>query len=224
MADSSGLLRDLLSQVVRVGFVVGRDEAKMRVRVEVSDTTSGALTTAFLQVLVPRAKKDRVYDLPDVGDQVLCLFLPFGKEVGFVLGSMYGADSPPVASGDKWHRVFEDGTVLEYDRAAHVLLADVKGRAEINTTEDISATAGTTLTATAGTSITLTAPNIFQNGNVTAGGSSGGSATVSENAERTITGSLTINGPVNINGNLTTNGNSSTSGNSYAGSRSGGSI
>ncbi|MDL2279064.1 phage baseplate assembly protein V [Desulfovibrio sp. OttesenSCG-928-G11] len=218
-------LSDLLAHVVRVGFVTGRDEAAHRVRVEVTDSSSGALTTASLQVLIPRAKEDKQYDLPDVGDQVLCLFLPFGKECGFVLGSMYAAESPPVASGDKWHRSFKDGTRLEYDRASHELTAVVKGRADIKTDKDIKAEAGTTLDAKAGTSASVTAPTIYLNGNVVAGGSESGSqATVTENAQRTINGSLTINGPVNINGDLTTSGNSKTGGDSYAASRSGASI
>lgn len=224
MSADTHLLNDLLAQVIRVGFVVARDEATMRVRVQVEDTTTEALTTDFLLVLVPRAKKDRVYDLPDIGDQVLCLFLPFGREAGFVLGSMYGGDSPPVSSGDKWHRVFNDGTVLEYDRASNILLADVKGKAEVKTTKSILADAGTTIEAKAGTSATITAPSIFLNGNVTAGSATGGTATVTENANRTITGSLTVNGPVTINGDLTTSGNSLTSGNSHAGSRTGGTI
>ncbi|MDR2891591.1 MAG: phage baseplate assembly protein V [Deltaproteobacteria bacterium] len=235
-------LADLLAQVIRVGFVVARDEQKMRVRVEFPDTVSGPLTTDYLQVLVPRAKQDCVYDLPDYGDQVLCLFLPHGKEEGFVLGSMYGADAPPVGSGDKWHRTFADGTVLEYDRAAHVLLADVQGRAKIKTTESLEAEIGTFIKASAGADVTveakgkiaatapdfisLTATHIDLNGNVTSGGSggSGGRYRATDNADRIINGFLVVTGSVDIQGDLTTRGNSSTSGNSFASTRSGGDL
>ena len=60
-------------------------------------------------------------------------------------------------------------------------------------------------------SVTLEAPNIYQNGNVTTGGHSGGS------------GDSVQNGNLTINGNLKVNGNTITTGTSHAGSRSGGS-
>lgn len=178
MSADTTLLNDLLAQVIRVGFVVARDEAAMRVRVEIVDTTTEALTTDFLQVLVPRAQKDRVYDLPDLDDQVLCLFLPFAREAGFVIGSMYGEVTPPVSSGDKWHRTFADGAVLEYDRAAHKLMAKIPGAVEV--------TASGEIVVTSSTKITLMAPEIELNGNLTSRSSGGtqllSSGTVSINA------------------------------------------
>lgn len=133
-------VRDVLAQMVRVGFVSARQPEKMRVRVELRDTTGAALITDWLPVLCPRAHGDAQYDLPDVDDQVLCLFLPFGLEQGFVLGAMYGKASPPVSSGDKWHRSFSDGTVLEYDRKAHKLAAVVKGDVELVADGSVAAT------------------------------------------------------------------------------------
>ena len=119
-----------MNELARVGFVVSRQPEKHRVRVEFRDTVTAKLVSGWLPVLVPRASADMAFDLPDVGDQVLCLFLGNGLEEGFVLGSMYGAQKPPVASGDKFHRTFSDGTTLEYDRAAHKLRASVRGDVE----------------------------------------------------------------------------------------------
>ena len=116
---------DLLSQVIRVGMVTARQPEKLRVQVECRDTVTNALVTDWMQVLVPRAKEDRLYDIPDVGDQVLCVFQPFGRERGFVLGSMYASDAPPVTDGDKTHRTFKDGTTQEYDRNTHEYVHDV---------------------------------------------------------------------------------------------------
>jgi phage baseplate assembly protein V len=233
-------LYDLLCQTVRVGFVSVRDEAAMRVRVKFDDITGGAVVSDWLQVLTPRARADKQYDLPDEGDQVLCLFLPFGKECGFVLGSMYGAESPPVSSGDKWRRAFSDGSWLEYDRAAHRLTAVVVGDVDVSAGGSIKAVAAEDITAqakrieaealehiktTAGVFIEMTAPTIYQNGNVVAAGQDGSSTGSSrEKAHRIIDGSLTVNGPLNINGNSTISGNSSVAGNSYAATRSGGPI
>ena len=85
-----------MNELARVGFVVSRQPEKHRVRVEFRDTVTAKLVSGWLPVLVPRASADMAFDLPDVGDQVLCLFLGNGLEEGFVLGSMYGAQKPPV--------------------------------------------------------------------------------------------------------------------------------
>ncbi|MDR2503765.1 MAG: phage baseplate assembly protein V, partial [Deltaproteobacteria bacterium] len=151
------LVRDLLAQIVRVGFVSARDPAKCRVRALFEDTTGGETVSGWLPVLLPRARDDAAFDLPDIGDQVLCLFLPIGRESGFVLGCMYGADAPPVSSGDKWHRKFKDGTWLEYDRAAHKLGASVRGDVEVEADKSITAKAGDSVKIEAGKDITAQA-------------------------------------------------------------------
>lgn len=128
-----------LSQIIRVGVVNARQPEKMRVKVTIPDTVDKPLITDFLPVLCPRACEDMQYDLPDIGDQVLCLFLAYGLEQGFVIGAMYGKQAPPVQSGDKWHRLFKDGTWLEYDREEHKLVANVQGDVEITATGNIKA-------------------------------------------------------------------------------------
>lgn len=167
MADQQ--LYDLLSQMFRVGFVVGRQPERMRVKVQFKDTTTASLVSDWLPVLTSRACQDRQYDLPDEGDQVLCLFLAFGLEQGFVLGAMYGGANPPVASGDKWHRVFKDGTILEYDRAAHKLFADVKGDVEAIVSGKVVLTVEGGVAVTSASRIDLNAPVINQGGGNTSG-------------------------------------------------------
>lgn len=73
-------VQDVLAQTIRVGFVTARQPEKMRVQVELRDTVTQPLSSTWLPVLCPRASGDLAYDLPDVGDQVLCLFLPYGLE------------------------------------------------------------------------------------------------------------------------------------------------
>lgn len=151
-------VQDVLAQTIRVGFVTARQPEKMRVQVELRDTVTQPLSSAWLPVLCPRASGDLAYDLPDVGDQVLCLFLGYGLEQGFVLGAMYGKAAPPVSSGDIWQRRFQDGTVLEYDRAAHKLTAQVRGDVAVTSTGsvqvDVTGAAGVSST----TGLTLSAP------------------------------------------------------------------
>ena len=133
---------DQIAQLARVGFVTARQPERHRVRVEFRDTVTAPLVSGWLPVLAPRASADMAFDLPDVGDQVLCLFLGNGLEDGFVLGSMYGAQKPPVSSGDKFHRTFSDGTVIEYDRKAHKLTVHVLGDISVTATGNISIWAG----------------------------------------------------------------------------------
>ena len=132
------ILYDKLCQVMRVGFVNARMPEKMRVKVTLKDMPGGALVTDWLPVLTPRASQDMQYDLPDIGDQVLCFFLPYGHEQGFVAGAMYGKQTPPVQNGEKWHRTFKDGAYLEYDRANHALKADIPGTAELKCANSIT--------------------------------------------------------------------------------------
>ena len=131
-------LTGALAQIIRVGFVTARQPEKHRVQVQCRDTVTSALTTDWLLALTPRASADLHYDLPDIGDQVLCLFLPIGLEQGFVIGSMYGKQEPPVKDAEKTHRKFKDNTFIEYDRAQHKLTIDVKGDIEIKATGKIS--------------------------------------------------------------------------------------
>lgn len=157
---------DQIAQLARVGFVTARQPERHRVRVEFRDTVTAPLVSGWLPVLAPRASADMAFDLPDVGDQVLCLFLGNGLEDGFVLGSMYGAQKPPVSSGDTFHRTFSDGTTLEYDRKAHKLTASVVG--------EVSVQAARAISLDAGESINLRAPALLLNGNLSQSGYDGG--------------------------------------------------
>lgn len=165
MQQKDQLLADKLNQVIRIGFVTSRMPEKMRVRVRLPDTVTSPLVTDWLPVVCPRASGDMVYDLPDVGDQVLCIFLPNGMERGFVLGAMYGGNNPPVTSPDKYHRTFKDGTTLEYDRSSHKLTANVQGKVNITATE----------------TVTITAPTILLQGAISTTNQSGGTGSVSMN-------------------------------------------
>lgn len=179
------MILDRMSQMIRVGFVNARQPEKMRVKVTVRDTTNAPLITDWLPVLCPRASGDMQYDLPDLGDQVLCLFLPYGLEQGFVVGAMYGRQVPPVQSGDKWHRVFSDGTMLEYDRAAHKFSAKVQGDFQLDVTGKIDVKAGGPMT--------LEAPIIYERGTLvnTATDGSPGNAVISGGLQ-VLSGGVTV--------------------------------
>lgn len=67
-----------------------------------------------LQVLM-RGTRNRDLDLPNVGDTVLCLFLPPMMSDGVIIGCVYTEDDP-LPDGDigTWCKVFPDGSLLMY--------------------------------------------------------------------------------------------------------------
>ena len=119
------------SNMIRYGKVSSVIAAKHMVRVTFPDKSG--LVSHALPVLVPCSSQDKAYSLPDVGEDVLCLFLPNGTQRGFVVGSFYNVNNaPPVASVDKQNITFKDGTKIEYDRAKHEYVMHVNGKATIN--------------------------------------------------------------------------------------------
>lgn len=77
------------------------------------------LPSDFIPVVLPFTLGNAAYWLPDLNTQVLCA-LDEDEEPIAVLGGVFSdEDAPPVTSADKVHVRFEDGSFIEYDRAAH---------------------------------------------------------------------------------------------------------
>ncbi|MGL1931759.1 MAG: phage baseplate assembly protein V [Desulfotalea sp.] len=133
---------------VAVGIVNSVQEKDCTVRVKLPDR-DGVITSP-LQVLVKRSLGNLDYDMPEKGEEVLCLFLTSGFEIGFVIGSLYSeVDPPPVTDANKKHYKFKDGTSFEYDRKISKLTIDIKGAADIGATGDINIKSGSHITMTA---------------------------------------------------------------------------
>lgn len=112
--------------LVRFGKVSSVNPSLVAARVEFED--KGGMVSHPLPIIVPGSLKNKHYHLPDVGEDVVCLFLPNGIQRGFVLGSFFNVNNPaPVSSPDKEHVTFSDGTVVEYDRGSHTLTVAVQG-------------------------------------------------------------------------------------------------
>ena len=117
------LLKQTLHRIIAVGEVVEVDETLHRVRVKIPDRDN--VITGFLPVLVPYAYQTYSYGLPKVGDTVLCVFLPYGIEDGFVIGAYYHRqEEPPVKGKEKFYRRFSDGTTVEYDEGTGKLTVE----------------------------------------------------------------------------------------------------
>lgn len=117
VADLSKNLRDY----IRVGEVSSIDPARHTARVAFPDD-DGAVSYD-LPVLCRNSLENSDYAMPDVGEDVLCVFLPGGAEDGFILGSFYAGEvMPPTVLPDHRMVIFQDGTIIRYDRGeAHAL-------------------------------------------------------------------------------------------------------
>ena len=122
--------------------------------------------------------------MPDLDEDVVCLFLPCGSVEGFVLGSFFTGELEPPASRQDIRMVrFKDGTTIAYDRDAHTYEIEIeithihadRGQVTVNTTdavivqtkdatanasESASITAGENLSLKAGGTLSMTASSI----------------------------------------------------------------
>jgi len=116
MAESERRVDNLL----RLGTVAAADYAAARVKVQ-----SGDLFTGWIPWITRRAAGDIDWWAPEVGEQVL-LLSPCGDPAQAVcLGSIYRSAAPaPQRRPDVRYTRYEDGTSVEYDRAAGVLTVD----------------------------------------------------------------------------------------------------
>lgn len=142
LADVEQVLRN----IVRDGVVSSVDDAAGTARVAFSDQSG--VVSYDLRVMQRNTHKNQDYAMPDVGEQVLCLFLPVGVEAGFILGSFYGRDTErPANTRDIRATVYEDGTRVEYNRESHALTVDVPE-------------GGSTVTVNCAGSVTVNCPKI----------------------------------------------------------------
>ncbi len=114
----------------RIGIVTAYDSTFYKVRVQLPDL---GIVTGWLPVVVSRAANNKEYNLPDIGEEVLCAFLSdTGVEDGVVLGCLYNKhDRPPTDDEDMWMTTFKDGAKISYNRRTHALSATIPGTATI---------------------------------------------------------------------------------------------
>ncbi len=180
--------------VVKIGTVKRYNPGNHTAVVEFKDFES--VISRELQVLEPFTHQNKTYSPLREGQKVICLLLPqSGTTDGFIIGSVYDADNPPpVENRNKFHITFEDGTVIEYDTAEHMLTANVKGDVEIKVSGHMSAVVEGDVLVKSKTKITLQAPAInLQNNSPTIGFLEG---------DFRIVGSLKVEGNVEVDGNI----------------------
>ena len=204
---------------IRVGEVTSINVAACTARVTFDD--DNGITSFDLPVIQRNTFKNSDYQMPDIGEDVLCVFLPSGTEEGFIIGSWYAGEvTPPESSEDKRTVVFADGTKISYDRAAHELTATIEGtkikanrqNVDVETPQQVNVKAAQQVNVEGGASINLTAPVVT----LTVGGTTmrldGSQATITSENVR-LTGSLYVTGNMAVKGNASVDGTGSFTGN-----------
>ncbi len=205
-------LQRQFNNLVRIGTVHSVDYQQNTARVEF-----GAVVTDYLPWLTTRAAGNRSYDSLEVGEQVFVITPP-GQALGVIIGVLNQSAYPaPDHSPDIQKTIYKDGSIISYDRAAHMLTADIKGDVTVLATgniqaeakKDISAKADKAVSVEAGTTASITAKNINLNGVITlngplsqGGGSNGGNASFNGSLHTTdnITTDSDVIAEVSLNG------------------------
>lgn len=194
---------EFLKSIIRIGEVSSVDAAKGTARVVFDDFDS---TVSYdLQVICRNTFANRDYAMPDVGEDVICVFLPTGTEAGFILGSVYAGEiTPPESTIDRRCVEFSDGSKFMYDRSAHVFTASIGDTAitvnesgvDVETKSTVHAKVGST-EATIGADGVSIKGNLIVTGNISASGSASAASVSASGAMTaatvTASGALTAN-------------------------------
>lgn len=124
--DDNAAPVELLRQIIRYGVVHSINPENATARVNFPDDDD--VVSYDMPVLQQNCYKNKDYYMPDVGEDVVCIFLPTGLAAGFILGSLYAGDvRPPEKTENKRTVVFSDDTKVSYDRDLHNLSVEING-------------------------------------------------------------------------------------------------
>lgn len=163
------------------------------------------ISTDWWPVLMRTSLKDKESWPLNVQEHVVCLCNSHCED-GVILGAIH-SEADPVDGGagpGKFRKVFDDGSVIEYDKTTHKLTANIVGQVEIKATLDIKASSETTITAEATVQANIEAPIIQLKGNVTVIGTitaAGISATPMAGVPG-ATGKITAQSDIETTGNI----------------------
>lgn len=189
----------------KIGEVSSIDPARCTARVIFDDENS--MVTYDLPIMQRNSLGNRDYQMPDIGEDVLCLFRSDGFEDGVIIGSFYAGDvEPPETTADRRTVVFKDGTRICYDRVSHTLTVTIAGTVivfdqqtgSITVPESASVFCKTALVQ-ASESVTIDSPDTFFTGNIKVQG------LITGQGGFTVTGGggVVANCNIQLNGTLT---------------------
>jgi len=186
MEERLSNLEKILHRLIRVGVVTQVYPEKGTVRVEIADLDD--VISYELPVLFRKTCKDKDYWMPDVGEHVVCVFLPTGAEQGFVIGAFYShKDKTPVADQEIRRIEFSNGAFVEHDRKT--------GNMRINTPGDIKIEAAKTIKINSAIQVRIVAPDLILK-------AQDGGAFASMEGNFVLKGNLEVEGNIHATGSI----------------------
>lgn len=111
---------------IKIGIVSDVNYERAAVKVAFEDRDNKV--SRELPVIFPFVSKNKAYALPEINEQVLCVFL--NKEYGFCIGSFYDANNTPDGKKEIHKIQFGDKLKIEYNSVSNTL--DITGAGTVN--------------------------------------------------------------------------------------------
>lgn len=124
--------KNAVKNMIKHGIVNSVDPKTMTARVIFEDADNNI--SAPLYIANRGSKCTRDYWLPDVGEQVICIFEPNDKNAstGWIIGSYFSDPVPPQVNDADVHRIdFSDGSYIEHNRKTHEMTIKCAGNLNI---------------------------------------------------------------------------------------------
>lgn len=124
------------NRLIMIGTISAIYPEDATARVMFSDRDS--MVSKRLPVMFTRALGIEIYAMPNVGEEVLCIFLANGLEEGFIVGAYYNDINKPPAK-DKNIKIikFEDGNYIKYEKGTFTIKGNVVVEGEIKSNKFI---------------------------------------------------------------------------------------
>lgn len=198
-------IKELLNNLIRIGRVSTVDYQKGTARVVFPDDDD--IVSYDLPVLHRNAIRNKDYNMPDIDERVLCLFLPSGVATGFILGSVY-TDTvlPPETTGNYRTVIFADGTRVRYDRDKHEFTAEIEGTKITANRQDVLVNTPNDVIVTAANNVTVNTKTATISAEMAIVGAQK-ACTVTTQAATITAPQIALNGDVTVSGNVIANGN-----------------
>ena len=202
--------------VMRLGEIVEVQPEQHKARVVFDDDDS--LVSDLLPIIVPNSLENKDFHLPDIGEDVLCLFGTSGLEDGYILGSIYAGEiAPPSESKDVRMVKFADGSVFKFDRKSSTFEIEIgstkikfdKNNVEVETSEKVAVKSRREVNIEGAAAVNIKTPVLNLNVGGTTMKLNGSNATIESQ-------NLTFKGNMDVTGNLTVSGNGDFSGKVHA--------
>ena len=217
---------DAVLCILKVGEVTDVDPAHCKIRATF-DAEDGK-TSDWLPVLQRKTLEDKDYSVPDIGEDVLCVFFHEAEETGFALGSFYAGEIElPASSQDQRVVKFKDGTIISYDRSSHTLKAQIgdtqivadqknvqvsaPSLVSLKSGENTEVNSGKETNIGASSEVNITAPTLTLSMGATKMGLSSGNASI-ETDHLTFKGNVTVSGNLSVKGDINGTGDVSVGG------------